>query len=151
MNRLTLVLNAAILVVTFVVALTAGDVQGELLSSAVRTAGRGGNAQRTDDGTAVAVLRILQSAENFYPATTKNQLGPDQLDAIREALTLYRSEIARGIDEMITHSGATADLRQVIAQLGRSVRADLESILSRQFSDASVVSRLATEVIRHAG
>ena len=150
MNRLTLVLNTAILVVTFVVALTAGDVQGELLASAARSTGGQRAARPIGADPSTTLLRVVQSMENFYPATTENRLTRDQLEAIRDAIDLYHDEIRAGVDDVIGTSDDDRDLRQAINQLGKSVRVDIEAALSRSFKDPSIVRRLTTEIIRHS-
>ena len=148
MNRLTLVLNAAILVVTFVVALTAGDVQGQLLDSAIRTAGRDRNLRTREPASSTALLRVVQSMDNYYPATAENALTSQQLVVIQDAIDLYYSAIRTGIDEVTSGESDSADVRGQVTQLGRTVRVDLESVLGDGFSDPSVVRRLTTEIIR---
>ena len=150
MNRLTLVLNTAILVVTFVVALAAGDVQGELLMSAARSDGGGRTARRAIDDSSTTLLRVVQSMENFYPATADNALARGQLETIRDAIDLYYDEIRSGVGDVLGASDDDRNLRQAINQLGKTVRIDLEAVLSRSFKDRSIVRRLATEIIRHS-
>ena len=149
MNRLTLALNVAILVVTFVVALTAGDVQSRMLSSAVQIAGRDQRCRRVSDGFGPVLLRVVQSMDNFYPATAHNALTGDQLEAIRDAIVAYRSAIRSGVDGVLARSDDGGDLRQALAQVGRIGRADLEAFLSRAFNNSTTVRRVATEIIRN--
>jgi len=150
MNRLTLVMNTAILVVTFVVALTAGDVQGELLMSAARSDGGGRMSRRIGDDSPTSLLRVVQSMDNFYPATAGNKLTRGQLESIRDAIDLYYDEIRTGVDDVLAGSDDDRDLRQAINLLGKSVRVDVEAVLSRSFKDPSIVRRLTTEIIRHS-
>jgi hypothetical protein len=150
MNRLTLVLNTAILVVTFVVALAAGDVQGELLSTAARTTGSDHRSHRFDDRSAATVLRVVQSMENFYPERPGNELCRAQIEAIRDAIEICQSGIESGINATLRSAEDDQDLRGAISHLGRSVRVDIESALARGFEDPTIVRRLATEVIRNS-
>ena len=150
MNRLTLVLNTAILVVTFVVALAASDVQGELLMSSARNGGGGRVARAVGNDSPTTLLRVVQSMENFYPATPGNKLSRGQLEAIRDAIDLYYPAIRTGVDDVLGASDDDRDLRQAINQLGKSVRIDIEAALSQSFKDPSIVGRLTTEIIRHS-
>jgi len=149
MNQLTLALNAAILAVTFVVALTAGSVQGDMLVSSTRGGGRVG-ARAVTEPSAATLLRVVQSMENFYPATVENTLNSTQLRTIQDAIDLYSSEIGAGIEGVLRESDDSRDVRAEIQQLGRTVRIDLESTLARAFGNPEVVRRLATEIIRHS-
>ena len=149
MNRLTLVLNTAILVVTFVVALTAGDVQGRLLTSATRSAGRDGVRRGARADQSLAVIRVVQSMENFYPATSENTLKTVQLEAIRDALELCRSSIRSGLTRLISEGDDDREVRAAATQLGRVTRIEVEAVLARAFNEPTTVRRLATEVIRN--
>ena len=149
MNQLTLALNAAILAVTFVVALTAGSVQGDMLVSSTRGGGRAANAA-VSGPSAATLLRVVQSMDAFYPATEQNPLSVAQLRAIQDAIEMYSGEIDAGIDGLLRESDDSRDMRTAIQQLGRAVRLDVESALARAFESPEVVRRLATEIIRHS-
>ena len=149
MNRLTLVLNTAILVVTFVVALAAGDVQGELLTSAARTVGQRRGARGGVNDSSAALVRVVQSMENFYPPTAENKLTLSQLESIRDAIEVYYAGMRAGVNDVLSGTDESADVRGAIAQLGKTVRVDIEASLSHEFSDPSIVRRLTTEVIRN--
>ncbi len=149
MNRLTLVLNAAILVVTFIVALTAGEVQGRLLTTASRTAGRASAGRGARPDPSLGVMRVVQSMENFYPATSENTLTTAQLASIWDAIELYRASIRTGLGELIEDGDTSRDLRAAVAQLGQRTRIEVEAVLAQAFREPTTVRRMATEVIRN--
>ena len=149
MNRLTLVLNTAILVVTFVVALIAGDVQGELLSSTTRVAGRGAGPTSSQSSQSIAVVRIAQSMESFYPAGPNRELTRSQLQTIRDAVDAYTSGIRVGLDVVLAGNGDADDVRAAMSGLGKPLRIEIESVLNQSFPDPAIARRLATEIIRN--
>ena len=148
MNRLTLLLNTAILVVTFVVALTAGDVQGRLLTSATRTAGREGRGRDPGPDASLAVIRVVQSMGNFYPASAENTLTTRHIESIRDAIEIYGTATRSGLDAVMAENADAEDVRHALDGLGKGVRLEIEAALGESFDNPSTVRRLATEVIR---
>jgi len=148
MNRIVLLLNGVILVVTFVVALSATDSQIGLLRSAA-AAGGVARSRATRQNTSVAFLHVVQSLKNFMPPKAIASLTPEQLDTIHEAVRGYYRAIRAAL---VNANGAKATGRELLAvyeDVGRRARGEVEEVVMQAFLDRAVVSRLATEIIRH--
>ena len=87
--------------------------------------------------------------ENFYPPTSENKLTVGQLESIRDAIELHYAGMRSGVNEVLAGTDESSDVRGAIAQLGKTVRVEIETSLAREFPDPSIVRRLTTEVIRN--
>ena len=148
MNRVVLILNALILITSFVLALSATDSQIGLLRSA--SAAQGGFVRRPariDVGP--AYLRVVQSLKNFMPPTMVASLTPEQLDTIREAVREYYLAISAALVHANASKATGRELIRAYDDVGRKARGEVEEVVMQAFLDRAVVSRLATEIIRH--
>ena len=145
MNRVILLLNTAILVVTFVLALSATDAQIGLLQSASGISMRSARRVESTD-SAIAYLRVIQSLDNIVPRSTK--LSPDQFGAIHEAVRRYKQVVDAGVSRSLVEE-ADEDPRRGYDRLGKEARDAIEHALANAFSDRSTLRRLTTEVIKH--
>jgi len=117
-NRVVLLLNTVILVVSFFLAYSSSSSQLGLLEASVRSSG---GTQRIgvrshDD---IAFLRMVQSLGN------RAQLTKDQLRAVREAMLLYRQATSAAVSDALDGDGsepAKAELDLV----GKRVRLQIE-------------------------
>lgn len=150
MHRTILLLNVIVLVVNFALALSATDSQIGLMRStsgiANRVTWRGGGPQRANS---LAFLRIVQSLQGAVPAD--QPLSTEQLQAVHEALDRYRQVIDGGLARILLAEGETEQARRPFDVLGKQAREEVEYLLTATFQDPALVSRLATEIIRHTG
>jgi hypothetical protein len=148
MHRTILLLNVIILVVNFVLALSATDSQIGLMRStsgiANRVTWRGGGLHRADS---LAYLRIVQSLQGSAPAD--KPLSTEQLQAVHDALDRYRRVIDGGVARILLGED-TEHARRPFDVLGKQAREEVEYMLAATFQDSALVSRLTTEIIRHA-
>lgn len=70
---------------------------------------------------------------------------PEKLEAIHDAVARYQTAIDVGVGNLV-YAGKGRDL--AYADLDKDARAEVEIVLGAEFSDAALVQRLATEVIR---
>ena len=145
MNRVILILNTVILVVTFLLALSATDSQIGLLRSASGMSMRFSRPQAPTDN-AIAYLRVIQSLDNIVPRSTK--LSVDQLGAIHDAVQRYKQVVDDGVVRSLGEA-AGEDPRRAYDRLGKEARDAVEHALANSFSDRSTLRRLTTEVIKH--
>jgi hypothetical protein len=148
MNRVILLLNVTVLVVNFMLALTATDSQIGLMQSTAAIANyprapRRGMGEGADSSH--ACLRVVQSLESLAPQTP---LTTDKLQTIYDAVRSYRAVVGRGVARSLYESEDGSDLRGLYQSLGKAARQEIELVLGRSFSDGSLVQRLATEVIK---
>lgn len=150
MSRVVLVLNTCVLIVTLIVALSTSDVQGDVLQTAIRTAGvsLGRRAAACDPG--VGFLRVIQSLDRFLPRERLERIQPGQLRAIHEAISRYQTVVGEGTAAILGDDLTGPELRTAFQGLGMDARREVESVLATSFRDPEVVSRLATEVINSA-
>jgi len=99
-NRVVLLLNTVILVVTFLLAYSSSSSQIGLLEASVRSSG---GTQRIgvrshDD---VAFLRLVQSLGNRIQKLTRAQLR-----AVREAMLLYRQATSAAVSDALDGDGS---------------------------------------------
>jgi len=140
-NRVVLLLNTVILVVTFLLAYSSSSSQIGLLEASVRSSG---GTQRIgvrshDD---VAFLRLVQSLGNRIQKLTRAQLR-----AVREAMLLYRQATSAAVSDALDGDGsepAKAELDLV----GKRVRLQIEETLKGSIPDDALVRQLTTAVIR---
>ena len=149
MHRTILLLNVIVLVVNFAVALSATDSQIGLMRStsgiANRVTWQGGGPHRADS---LAYLRIVQSLQGATPAD--QPLSTEQLQAVHEALDRYRRVIDGGVGRILLGEHETEQARRPFDVLGKQAREEVEYMLAAALQDPALVSRLTTEIIRHA-
>lgn len=130
-----------------VLALSATDSQIGLMRStsgiANRVTWRGGGPHRADS---VAYLRIVQS---FQGTATDESLSAEQLQTVYEARSLRRV-IAGGVTRSLVEVGDAKEARRSLYVLRKQARVEVEYLLGATFTDPGLVSRLMTEVTRHA-
>ena len=118
MNRMTLLLNGVILIVTFLVALSATDSQVGLLRSA--SASQSVRRSSLPDTTAPAFLRVVQSLENFLPPKTLDNLSTEQLDTIHEAVRRYYLSVRAAVAREGSSTAKGRELLRAYGNIGRS-------------------------------
>ncbi|MHC4163703.1 MAG: hypothetical protein ACYSUM_16370 [Planctomycetota bacterium] len=149
MHRTILLLNVIVLVVNFVLSLSATDSQIGLMRStsgiANRVTWQGGGPHRADS---LAYLRIVQSLQGVGPAG--QSLSTEQLEAVHEALDRYRRVIDGGVVRILLGEDDSEQARRPFDVLGKQAREEVEYLLAATFQDPALVSRLTTEIIRQA-
>ena len=137
MNRVILILNTVILVVTFLLALSATDTQIGLLQSSAAT-----HAVRpsTFQDRSVAFLKVVQSLD------PRDKLDRDKLEAVHDAVERYyqvvRAEVTRSRYEQ------EGDLVAAYADVGKRAREEVERTLASAFRSDTAIRRVATQIIR---
>jgi len=148
-HRTILLLNVIVLVVNFAVALSATDSQIGLMRStsgiADRVTWRGGGPHRADS---LAYLRIVQSLQGANPGG--QSLSTEQLQAVHEALDRYRRVVDGGVARILIEEDDAPQAQRSFDVLGKQAREEVEYLLAATFNDSGLVSRLTTEIIRHA-
>ncbi|MHC4593089.1 MAG: hypothetical protein ACYS8L_10405 [Planctomycetota bacterium] len=151
MNRVILLLNVTVLVVNFLLALTATDSQIGLMRSASEIANYPRAPRRaalTAPGASLAYLRVVQSLEGIMPGDAAKPLTADKLRTIYDAVRAYQGAVNRGVARTLYEADEESDQRGVYQTLGKAVRQEVEHVLSAGFRDGTLVQRLATEVIK---
>jgi hypothetical protein len=95
---------------------------------------------------AMPCSRVLQTLDSVAPGQD-SLFTPERLEAIYDAVRRYQSVIASGVASLL-YADRGQDLRAAYAELDKDARSEVEIALGRKFSDAALVQRLATEVIR---
>jgi hypothetical protein len=145
LNRAILLLNLGVLLVNFFLAFKANDVQLGLMRTASEAPGGGFiRASRAPD-VAMPYSRVLQALDSVAPGDSV--FTPEKLQTIYDAIGSYQSAIERGVSNLVYAPKGT-DLRSAYADLDKDAREEVEITLGTKFSDAALVQRLATEVIR---
>ncbi|MFQ5845661.1 MAG: hypothetical protein ACE5JG_11810, partial [Planctomycetota bacterium] len=147
MSRVVLLLNALILVVNFLVALSTSDLQLRVLDSSVslpvprmvRVVHSAGS-----QNAALAYFQIVQSLDRF---ASREQID----DFTTEQIEHYVSEVERGVEQNLNRSTTGPERRRDYEALAKGARSGLEQELGSHFRDSQLISRLATEIIRQAG
>jgi hypothetical protein len=145
LNRVVLILNCLVLLTTFMVSLKSTDVQ-VALASATSRAPSGRLALHPPPAT--EFVRLVGSLEGVLPPTALDQLGPEQLRAVQDALIAYRRFISAGVDRVLYSPDPGAPPRQQLALLSKDVRFEIEQRLRTAIRDDAMVQQLATAVIR---
>ena len=151
MNRVVLLLNLIVLVVTFALALTASNSQIGILETTNRAAagfGRTRMSYTPSRDAPVAYLNVIQSLERALPADKANDLTVTQMRTIYDAVEKYYSAVGDGVWALLAVNDASK-MTQASAAVGKAARVDVERVLMSAFPNSSDVTRLATEVIRH--
>jgi hypothetical protein len=147
LNRTILLLNVGVLLVNFFLAFKTNDVQLALLRTAADTPGvRLGAGARAAD-VAMPYSRVLQALDGVAPGQGASVFTSERLEAIYDAISGYQAAIERGVSNLV-YTPEGGDLRSAYADLDKDAREEVEIALGARFSDAALVQRLATEVIR---
>ena len=91
--------------------------------------------------------RVLQTLDSVAPGQGAALFTPERLDAIYDSVRRYQEAIEIGVSNLI-YAEKGRDLRAAYADLDKDARSEVEIALGSKFSDAALVQRLATEVIR---
>jgi len=146
LNRVILLLNLGVLIVNFFLAFGTTDVQLGLANSTVSCGGvrvvRGNEAS----GVAMPCSRVLQALDGVAPGQ-ESLFTAENLQVIYDAIRGYQAAIEAGVGNLV-YADKGRDLRAAHAELGKDARSEVEIALGRRFSDAALVQRLATEIIR---
>jgi hypothetical protein len=145
LNRTVLLLNLAVLVVNFIVALGATDSQVELAQVTLRSAGAGPVRRPAMADPSPAYLRVVQSLEGAAPPGT---VGADQLRCLYAAVVRYYEVVSRGVSSALWASGDGEAARKAFADLSRDARGEVERELGSSFRDAALATRLTTDILR---
>jgi hypothetical protein len=146
-NRAILLCNLGVLLVNFFLAFKSSDTQIGLLRATSDISGSRIIAGARVSDVAVPYTRVLQALGSAAPGEGPSLFTADRLQVIYEAVSRYRSTIERGVSALM-HAPPDADLRRACAELDKAAREEVEMVLGARFSDAALVQRLATEVIR---
>ena len=147
LNRAILLLNLGVLLVNFFLAFKANDVQLGLMRTASETSGGGFIRTSRAPDVAMPYSRVLQALDSVAPGQGDSVFTPEKLQTIYDAIASYQSAIERGVSNLV-YAPKGADLRSAYADLDKDAREEVEIALGTKFSDAALVQRLATEVIR---
>jgi len=147
LNRVILLLNVGVLLVNFFLAFRTNDVQLGLMRTASESSGVSLVRGSRGSEAAMPYSRVLQALESAAPGHGPALFTPEKLEAIYDAIRNYQAAIERGVSNLV-YAPKGADLRAAYAELDRDAREEVEIELGRKFSDAALVQRLATEVIR---
>jgi hypothetical protein len=147
MNRLVLILNALILVVTFVVALSSQSSQLDILGSTANAAATPYARGPADVGAAFACLRLLQSLDQFSPRDKIDAFTPEQVRALLNAAGHYAWLAGDFGREVRTANGDGAKPRAAVEEFGRASRAAVQQMLEREFRDPEFVGRVTAAIL----
>lgn len=146
LNRSVLLCNLGVLLVNAFLAFKTNDVQLGLMRTANDTSpvrvsrGPGQNV-------AMPYSRVLQTLDSVAPGQGASLFTPEKLEAIHDAVARYKAAIEIGVGNLV-YAEKGRDLRTAYADLDKDARAEVEIALGAKFSDAALVQRLTTEVIR---
>jgi hypothetical protein len=145
LNRAVLFCNLGVLLVNFFLAYKTTDAQIGLMDSA-NTGGARIVRGREPSAVAMPYSRVLQTLDRVAPGQ-ESPFTPEKLGAIHDAIRRYQAAIEAGVGNLL-YADKDRDLRAAYSDLDKDARAEVEIALGRRFSDAALVQRLATEVIR---
>jgi hypothetical protein len=139
LNGALLFCNFALVLVNLLLALRVGD----------EAPARSDGEARRGPGLSVVMpcSRVLQTLASIAPAQNDPLLTEEALRAIVDAVSRYHEIIRFGIENLMYAPSGT-DLGLAFSTLDRDARNEIEILLGVCFSDAAVVQRLTTEVIR---
>ena len=147
LNKVILLLNAIVLVVTFVLVLAGQSQQAELATSMTGGIGRGAVA-RGAPTNAPGSLRLLQSLEQFAPREKIDALSGAQVRALFEALDHHAWLLEEGMEDLRRRGEDGAQTRAAVEELGKVIRSPVQGILEKQFRDAGFVGRATAAIFR---
>lgn len=145
LNRTVLLLNISVLVVNFIVALTASNSQMEVADGTMRMSARPGPVRYAAPDPAPAYLRVVQSLEGAAPPGT---VGPDQLRCVYAAVQRYYAVVSQGVSAALWADASGDAARRAFTDLSRDARGEVERELGSSFHDGALVTRLATDILR---
>ena len=147
-NKAVLLLNALILIVTFVLALGTQSSQLDLLGASAAYAGDAGPRRHGPDSPApIAYVRLLQSLEQFAPREKIDTLNPHEMRALYDALDHYAWKIGEGMRIILSQRLDGAQTRAEIEKLAMDARDGVHTTLSVVFRDAEFVSRVTAAIV----
>jgi len=147
MNRVVLILNTCVLVVTLIVAMSTSEVQGDVLQTAIRTAGVSLGRRVAASDSSVAFFRVVQSLERVMPRAKLDGIEPGQVRALHDAVARYVSVVGEGTAKILGEDLKGAEMLSAFEGLGKDARREVESVLEGAFREPDVVSRLTAEVL----
>jgi hypothetical protein len=151
MNRVVLLLNVIILVVNFLLSLSATDSQIGLMRTTAGLTTGGKTALRRSYSTrdpSLAYLRVIQALDSFAPREALDRLTIERLQTIYDAVDGYYRTVGTIVATSLQQATDADKLRREYASLGAQARAEVEQTLASSFGDRALVSRLATEIIK---
>jgi len=146
LNKVILLLNAIVLVVTFVLVLAGQSQQAELATSMTGGIGRGAVA-RGAPTNAPGSLRLLQSLEQFAPREKIDAMTGAQVRALFEAQDHHAWLVEEGIGDLRRKGDDGAQTRAAVEELGKVIRSQVQGILERQFREAEFVDRVTAAIL----
>ena len=149
MSKVILILNALILVVSFVMAWASTNSQVSVLQATARV-GHGDrmHASIGSNDPGVAYLRAVQSLEGRLPQATIDQLTVEQWRTIHNAMAEYQETERRGLVKIL--NSETTAVPDAQRRLSKSALEALQYSLREAIPDEQVVKRIATAVVAHA-
>ena len=151
MNRVVLLLNVIILVVNFLLSLSATDSQIGLMRTTAGLTTGGRVPLRRSFSTrdpSLAYLRVVQALDSFAPRETLERITIEKLQTIYDAVGGYYQTVGTVVATALQGATDAEQLRRDYGSLGAQARAEVEQTLSSSFGDRAFVSRLATEIIK---
>jgi len=146
MQRVLLVINAAILLTNVFVTFSAADVQVAGLAAQARLGGSSPARRNAASDPASAFLRVMQSLERVLPREKLEQLTPKQVGSIYDAVAQHGVAASDGAARILGEASGSG-LKSATDEAGKAVRAQVEAVLTESFRDPDVVSRLTAEVL----
>ena len=146
LNKMVLLLNAAVLLVTFFVAFASSDTQYRLLESSAGLSGV--RYSPALGGIAGTFLRTVNSIQGTIPASQRDEMTAAQLGAIHEAVAVYYATAQNGVWEIVQGPDVGVFFR--VDALNRRAKANVEQELGREFRDAALVQRITSAILNSA-
>ena len=138
LNKMVLLLNAAVLLVNCFVAFASSETQTRLLETGARLSAV--RYQPAQGGTAGTFLRTVNAIQGTIPAQARDDMTAAQFGAIHDAVLAYYSTAQSGISEIVGSPYVGVVLR--VEALNRQAKANVEQELGREFRDAALVQRI---------
>ncbi|MGQ0614694.1 MAG: hypothetical protein ACT4PV_13240 [Planctomycetaceae bacterium] len=144
LNKVILLLNATVLLVTFVLVLSSQGRQADLALASAGAATRAGTGPRPGAG---AALRLLQSLEQYAPRERIDALSGAQVRALFEALDHHAWLLEEGMEDLRRRGEDGAKTRAAVEELGKRLRLQVQGVLERQFREAEFVNRVTAAIL----
>lgn len=151
MNRIVLVLNVVVLLVNFVLSLSATDSQIGILETTSRAAGYSAHRSAAlSSERSVAYLRVSEALESALPRGKAAELTSLQRRTLFDAVDAYYGAVNEGVTTILGSGAPPAELHKASLELSKGARTEVERVLLPAFP-SNQVARLATEIIRSCG
>jgi hypothetical protein len=95
-----------------------------------------------------AYFRVVQGLEGIAPKRVQDELSPQQMQAIHDAVRGYYDTLSLGVSTGLSQDGEGKMLLGPYRNLGKNARDEVEMTLGRAFRDGAFVQRLTTEILR---